>query len=210
MTYVKVRFDFEYCEKGRFFRTLLVKKDLNLLTFGIAIVEAFRGKLTHSFTFKAGKELYVPPYFEYLSQGEHFMEEYTVEDLGTKFTFCYDLGECWYFNAKIFSKEIDETYEDENGNEQDAVFLDGAGQGIWEDNKETLLKYLKGEIDPNSCEENEELCIYKPWNFKIKKYSDFDDKFNLEKEKREYYNRYLIALDEFCDGEYAEILFENK
>ena len=209
MTYIKIRFDFEDCEKGRFFRTLLVKKDLNLLNFAIAIVESFKGKLTHSFTFQSKKLLYVPPFFEEISEGEEFMQDYTVEDLGKNFVFCYDLGECWNFKAKVYSKEIDEIYEDKNGDEQDAVFIDGAGQGIWEDNKETLLKYLNGEIEPDECEENEELGIYIPWNFKIKKFRDFDDAFNLEKEKTEFYDRYLFALDEFCDGEYSEILFES-
>ena len=208
MPYVKIRFDFEYCEKDRFFRTLLVKKNLNLLSFGIAIVKAFKGELTHSFTFDTKEISYIPPYFEYTGNGEKYMQDYTVEDLGKKFTFCYDLGECWYFKAKVYSKEIDEVYKDGNGEEQEVVLIDGVGQGIWEDNKETFVKYLKGEIEPNSCKENEKLGIYKPWNFKIKKFSDFDTKFNLEDEKYEFYDSYLRALIEFCDGEYFNLLMK--
>ena len=149
MTYRKIRFDFKYCksdESDRFFRTLLVKKDLNLLNFGIAIVQAFKGQLTHSFTFEKGNESYIPPYFEYASEGEHFMQNYTVEDLGKKFTFCYDLGDGWYFNAKVYSKEVEDSYEDEDGEEQDVVLIDGAGQGIWEDTCGTAPRHDLGAV----------------------------------------------------------------
>ncbi len=39
----KIRLDFKYCERGRFYRTLLVKENINLIDLGCAIVTAFNG-----------------------------------------------------------------------------------------------------------------------------------------------------------------------
>ena len=58
--------------------------------------------------------------------------------------------------------------------------LDGKGQGIWEDNISTLYAYLNGEIDKDFDGEDEQKGIFKPWNFNIKKYSEFDNSIDLE------------------------------
>ena len=58
--------------------------------------------------------------------------------------------------------------------------LDGKGMGIWEDNISSLYAYLDGEIDKDYNQEDEERGIYKPWNFDIDKYSEFDNPLDLD------------------------------
>lgn len=50
--YIKIRADFKYAEKGRFYRTFLVKDDADLGTLGELIVDIFGGTLEHFFLYK--------------------------------------------------------------------------------------------------------------------------------------------------------------
>ena len=208
MPYLKIRLDSILCEKDRFYRTLLVKKDLELYSFGIAIAQSFRALLYHTFTFESKKTSYYPPFFDENDGIDKSMDDYKVKDLDNEFKYCYDLGECWEFNGKIDKKEINEIYLDEFNEEKEVVLIDGAGQGIWEDNKDTLVKYFNGEIDPNRIRNSSIKGIYKPINFKIKKFGDFDTAFNLKKEKKEFYKLYLYAKSKIFEGtnkEYYQI-----
>ena len=49
--YIKIRADFKYAEKGRFYRVFLVKEDMPLGELGEFIVTIFGGTMEHYFLF---------------------------------------------------------------------------------------------------------------------------------------------------------------
>ena len=115
------------------------------------------------------------------------MDDYTLKDLGNKFTFVYDTGEYWEFEAIVTLSDIPVRGED-------VILIDGAGQGIWEDNIHSLYAYLDGQIDPNSREDNEDLGYTLPWNLDFEKYGDFDKPFDIEKEHKKFLKAYKKDL----------------
>lgn len=183
----KIRLDFKYCERGRFYRTLAVKEDINLVDLGCAILTAFNGAYEHCFYFKTKEYTYNPKAFmeDSIGGNDLLMDDYTLEALGDHFEFCYDTGEGWDFIAKVYKRPV------EPENSEDEVFLlDGAGLGIFEDNISTLYNYLEGRLNPESSEEDGLNCI--PWNLNMYKYGDFDEAFNLENEKFKFSISYLL------------------
>lgn len=179
MNYKKIRMEYRY-KKDRLNRTILVREDINLIELGCAMCTAVRAEFEHCFLFLKGRTHYSPDVF--IEEGwddvnEVPMKEYSLSDLGDKFSFWYDTGDDWLFDCKVYKREV------KLDNTELAFLVDGTGQGIWEDNAWTLGRYLDGELDPDCAEENEEEGIYFPWNFKIEKLSDFDTKFNIAEEK---------------------------
>ena len=83
------------------------------------------------------------------------------------------------FDCKKYKTIVTKEFEDDEDVPTGFV-LDAKGMGIWEDNIRSLYAYLEGEIDKDFDEEDEERGIYKPWNFDIKKYSEFDDPVDIE------------------------------
>ena len=103
----------------------------------------------------------------------------TIKDLPERFIFAYDTGDGWDFDCKIYKTIV--IKEIENDEHIPAGFvLDAKGMGIWEDNIMSLYAYLEGKIDKDFDGEDEEIGIYKPWNFDIEKYSEFDDPVDIE------------------------------
>lgn len=82
------------------------------------------------------------------------------------------------------------------------ILFEGKGQGIWEDNISSLYALFSGEICPDFDCEDEEKSYFKPWNFVINKYGDFDLPLNLD-EINETLN------DDFA-ANYQEALFSDK
>ena len=196
MRYKKIRLDFKYCERGRFFRTILVEENINLVNLGCAIVAAFNGTFEHFFTFDKGETQYAPRSFgQWGTYGMKFMKDYPLEVLGDSFEFTYDMGDNYEFRAKVYKK----VYEIENEDEQEVMLIDGAGQGIWEDNIYSLMEYLDGNISPESSEGDEEEGIFLPWNFDNETFGDFDTAFDLDFEKEEFYCNYQSGLSTFID-----------
>ena len=115
------------------------------------------------------------------------MKKYALKDLGDKFVFTYDTGDNWKFNCRVLKSEKTIV------GAAIGYLVDGKGQGVWEDNAYSIFKYLSGEIDPNTSEEDESIGLYFPWNFEIEKFSDFDTKFNIAEEK-EYFDLYMYYL----------------
>jgi len=93
--------------------------------------------------------------------------------------FIYDTGDGWDFDCKIYKRIVVKTVDDEEEIPTGFV-LEAKGMGIWEDNIGSLYAYLEGEIDKDYNEEDEDRGIYKPWNFEIDKYSEFDDPIDIE------------------------------
>lgn len=194
----KIRLDFKYCAKGRFYRTLLVKEDINLVDLGCAILTAFNAAFEHCFYFQTKEHNYNPRVFmeEFVDDNDLLMNDYTLEVLGDKFEFCYDTGEGWVFTAKVYKKLVEQEILDEDA---DVFLIEGAGLGIYEDNISTLYNYFEGNLDPDSSEEFEDNSF--PWNLDIKKYGDFDEAFNMEEEIQRFSSSYLIDRQTYRDGE---------
>ena len=187
--YYKIRADFKYSKKGRFYRTFLVREGISLQDLGEFIVEIFGGEMEHCFLYTMkGKSFEPLSWIEDWGSDDGSREAYndkTIEDLPSSFTFEYDTGEGWDFSCKIYDKMVVKEFDDEEYKDDEELIptgfvLDGKGMGIWEDNIGSLYAYLEGEIDQDYNLEDEERGIYKPWNFEIDKYSEFDDPIDIE------------------------------
>ena len=122
------------------------------------------------------------PLMEEQDDGYRYICSHFAYEFPDEFEFEYDLGDERWFNVRKGEKI-------ELGWKEDVILLEGAGQGIWEDNIHSLSCYLAGEVDPSSGQDYPERGIYKPWNCKIEKYGDFDlpldiDKINEALDKR--------------------------
>lgn len=159
--------------KERFYRVLLVKEDVDLETLGVILVTALGGEFEHMFLFHEGKKMYVDESWLEMDNEEPMISK-KLCDIKDNFIFEYDTGEGWDFDCKLYKKK------EEIESKDLAILLDGEGQGIWEDNKHTLLRYLWGELDPDTSEEDEYNGVYFPWNYEIEKLSDFDEDFDIE------------------------------
>ena len=160
-------------EEERFNRTLMVRSDMNLEELGVVLETALGAEFEHMFMFRDRDIAYV--HDAWTGMNAEKMSETAFEGIDDDFLFIYDTGEDWIF--RCHKGEIEEINSDEF-----AILLDGNGQGIWEDNKDTLLRYLSGELDPDTDEEDEENGVFFPWNYEIKKLSDFDKDYDLELE----------------------------
>lgn len=176
MEYIKIRADFKYAEKGRLYRVFLVPKSIGLYELGCHIVSVFHGTLEHCFLYTHGKTEFVQaPFMEDIFPGINslWMGLYDIADLPDSFEFRYDTGDGWDFKCKKYKKIVEAEYE----GDPRIVVLEGAGQGIWEDNINTLYAYFEGRLDPNAEAkefENEEGAFYLPWNVSIDKWGDYD------------------------------------
>ena len=195
MNYKQIKLTFKYSNPKRFYRTLLTKQNVNLIDLGCAIVTAFGGEFEHLFLFETKTRVYNPKCFmeDMVFENDVLMDNYTLSDLGDNFIFTYDTGDGWNFSATVTDSDVEEK-------EEDFILIDGAGQGIWEDNIHTLKAYLDGKIDPNTYEPDENNGYYPPWNFENEKYGDFDN-FNLEEEKQRFIENYPKDIISYKEGE---------
>ena len=209
MKYKKIRLDYKFAEKGRFYRVVLVKEDMNLIELGCALVGAVGGTMEHLFIFDKKGVSYVPKSFNAYSpfEPDPVLDDYGMEVLGESFTLTYDMGDNWEFRCKVYKKVheiIDEDYEPE------VIILEGAGQGIWENTHYTLSRYLAGEI-PADATEDHEMDLYFPWNYRNKTFGDFDKPLDLEYLNEVVISDYYMALDRYHElqEEYADIADED-
>ena len=117
MKYKKIRLNFKKCQDNRFYRTLLVKEDLNLFNLGCAIVTAFGGSFEHHFLFRTNDVNYCPKVYINSLNGTTnvLMDKYMVSNLSNKFTFLYDMKSTTEYEANMFAADFlvdDETIED--------------------------------------------------------------------------------------------------
>lgn len=200
MRYTKVKISFRYAP-DRLYRVLLVPDDIDLGSFAHIIGEAFHVAWEHMFEFRKGNVRYVLDTDDYID--DYFssitakrMDLCDLSELGQKAVFEYDFGDGWEFDVKIYKRTV------EKDDDRCALILDGAGQGVWEDNIYSLYGYFDGEVDGES-KGDEESGYYLPWNFDDKCFSDFDKPLNLE-EEQDYLDAGLeneiIALNETEEG----------
>jgi len=167
----------------RFYRIIGIKGNPDLYTLGAYIGQTIGAWFEHMYLFHVGKKQYVAD--SWLEEG-FFSEEYSLgechlSDLGKKFVYEYDTGEGWEFDCSVYEKPYiyNDEYFEEDGY-PDCIVIEGKGQGIFENDHGTLCRYLDGEIDPESSEENEELFQFLPMNLDLKKYGDFDNELDVE------------------------------
>lgn len=177
MLYTKIRMDFKYAEKGRFYRVLLIKGNPDLLKLGVALGDAVSVAFEHCFLITCNKRAtcYVmAPFMEEPLPGYCLLSSHSLDELPEEFDFEYDTGDGWDFHCKRYKKQV------EMDSAQDLILLEGAGLGVWEDNIRTLYAYLSGEL-PGDAEEDFDKGYAKPWNMEINHFSDFDLPLDIKK-----------------------------
>lgn len=184
VNYIKIREDFKYATKGRFFRTFLVREDIGLGELGELIVDIFGGTMEHFFMYSTKEKSYIPSSWidnwDDMSTHQHeSFKNKNIKDLPNNFIFIYDTGDGWDFDCKIYKIKVTKTFDDDE-DIPTAFVIDAKGMGIWEDNIRSLYAYFDGEIDKDYNGEDEEKGIYKPWNYDIDKYSEFDNPVDIE------------------------------
>lgn len=177
MLYTKIRMDFKYADKGRFYRVLLIKGNPDLLTLGVALGDAVSAEFEHCFlitTGRKGPSYVMAPFMEDPLPGYCALARHTLDELPEHFDYEYDTGDGWDFACKRYKKKV------ELDSKQDVILLEGAGQGVWEDNIGTLYDYFAGRISKDSGEEDPDNGIAKPWNFSIDTYGEFDSPLDID------------------------------
>ena len=178
MRYTKIKMEFKGYE-DRFYRVVAIKGNPDLFKLCVYLLTAVGSTFEHCFLINLSDTSFVMAHFmEEPMHGYKHLMNYNLDDLVEQFELEYDTGDGWDFNCEV----LDETIE--INSTKDIILLEGKGQGIWEDNIYSLWQYLDGKIDKDFNEEDPEKGIYKPWNFDIKKYSDFDLPLNIEKINR--------------------------
>ena len=93
--YIKIRADFKYAEKGRFYRTFLVRDDIGLGELGELIVDIFGGTMEHFFMYHTKDKAYIPS--SWMEQWDDFgtsrhepFKDKTITDLPEHFIFVYN------------------------------------------------------------------------------------------------------------------------
>lgn len=197
MKYTKIRLDFKYAEKGRFYRVVLVKGNPTLDILGEMFVNALGGELEQCFLYHSKDVEYIPQeWLDDWSRGEP-IEIHYLSELNNTFEFDYDTGDGWDFICKKYVKPV------EIDKDVPILITEGAGMGIWEDNIGSLYAYLNGDISPDFDGEDEEEGIFKPWNHDIDKYSDFDKPLDIEELNEE--------LEFSCDfAYYDDVDFDDE
>ena len=181
----KIRIEFKRCERERFYRVFLVKKDLELKKLACAILLSFKTDFQPTFFFKINNNLFVSKYlYDERKADEFLLDDYDISVLGQQFEFIYNNVDCWEFSGEISGDEFELDGEE-------VVVLERAGQGIWELNQKTFFAYLNGEIKNDYGDDNYSL----PWNLECEKFSDFDTKNDSVFEVNAFYKTYLACLD---------------
>lgn len=195
MLYNKIRVDFKYGPKDRFYRILLVREDIDLFSFCVGLGVILGAEFEHCFLItipNSDRLEYVMAQFMEEMNGisqTRYLRNYTLCVLPDKFDFEYDTGEGWDFKCKKYKNSINRPFAG------DFILLDGKGLGIWEDNISSLYALFDGDVDPNSSESNEEEGYYLPWNLDMEKYGDFDNSLNIDEINESLNEMILEAKD---------------
>ena len=206
MLYTKIRLDFKYAEKGRFYRVLLIQGNPDLLKLGIAFGEALLCEFEHCFliTCSSGKKSYVmAPFLEDPFEGQCYIMNHFLNELPDEFDFEYDTGDGWDFHCKRYKKQV------EYDSDKELLVIEGAGQGIWEDNIGSLYAYFEGKIGKDCNKEMPSKGIYKPWNLPIDKFSDFDLPLDLDSLNAKIDKLFLKDYKHISKGE-KDYIKQNK
>ena len=110
MTYTKIRLDFKYGPKNRFYRVVLIKGNPDLFKLCVELGTAVGAAFEHCFliTCKRREVHYVmAPFMEEPLDGYKYLRNYHLNDLPDSFDFEYDTGDGWDFSCKRYKKIIE-------------------------------------------------------------------------------------------------------
>lgn len=99
-----------------------------------------------------------------------------LSDLNPVFHYIYDFDDKWTFQCTLQDKKMNFT------NKPYAFVIDGAGQGIFEMNRESFEAYMDGTIlpeDDNDSLEEKNLDFHLPKNMDLNCFGDFENPLNL-------------------------------
>lgn len=112
MKYQKLKLEFKYGPKGRFYRVVLVRKGLTLRTLGCYLVEALGGELEHMFLYKDKNNHYEDEtwfgnfLFMHTRIKEFDYTKYTLDDLSQHFYFFMTLVMDMILNVQDIKKKL--------------------------------------------------------------------------------------------------------
>lgn len=110
MLYNKVRVDFKYGPRGRFYRVFLVREGINLFNFCIGLGIMLGCEFEHCFFIRDSKEreYIMAPFFEDLfgDVDSRYLRNYTLNALPDEFEFDYDTGDGWDFFCKRYKNLV--------------------------------------------------------------------------------------------------------
>ena len=184
MKYTQLRLDCELAKKGRLYRVILAKSDIKLDELGAYLVFIFEGTMEHYFLYHTKTICYEAPDWieDHLLFPTNIVNKdytkHTLKDLPDVFTFEYDTGEGWTFKCKKQKKSVEKI------SKKKVIVLEGAGMGIFEDNRQTFEAYIKGKLKKTFKKSQEELEddeeYYLPWNLDMKQLGDFDKPLDID------------------------------
>ena len=179
----------------RFYRIIAVANDPGLYQLGVIIGKSIRCWFEHLFLFRDKGTLYWPDMYceEY---DDEPMSEYNLSDLSDKFTFEYDTGEGYDFDCTVMKRKYYDDEDDDSG--IIAKVIEGAGQGIFENDHDTLWSILDGDADLESPLEDDDYNA--PMNMEeFEKLGDFFKPLNLD--EMIYMEDEINTMAEHMNGE---------
>ena len=196
MKYKRIKFEMFDYEKD-FYRDFLIRENVNLLELAIIFADSVYGSLDHLFCLKDNNRTYVTEREDVYSPNVLYMSDHHLSDLDSDFLFIYDYGEDWTFKCSVENKSYNKP-----GNEF-VYLLDGKGLGIFEDNKDLFMKYMKNGLDDSDVEEI--------WNLPIMEAGEIDE-YDVEMEDYRIRKDAPFSIYEFieeCQEEGLETNIEN-
>ena len=207
MKYTKIKITSKDNAK-RFYRILCVNGNPDLNELGALIGLSINCWFEHGYLFNADGIDYIPGIWSEDAYDDevYILDDYHLDELGDHFTYEYDTGEGWDFDCKVMKTTYD--YEPEDGYDYPlAMVIEGKGQGIFENDHTTFWRYLNGEIDPESSEEDEDEMQFLPMNMEFEKFGDFDEPLDLE--DMFYYEEDIEEIVDQMGGDYRESNYSN-
>ncbi|MGN1404948.1 MAG: hypothetical protein ACI4WM_01655 [Erysipelotrichaceae bacterium] len=205
----------------RFYRIIAVANDPDLYQLGVIIGKSIRCWFEHMFFFRDGINTYCPD--KYCEQDfDEPLSYYYLSDMEDKFVYEYDAGESYEFNITVMKRKYYDDEDDDSGIM--AKVIEGAGQGIFENDHSTLWRILAGVADlespldkndydgPMNMEEFEKLGdFFKPLNLDEMVYmeEDINNKvfsiYGFNEEDLPFYDEDDEEYDEYDDIDPEEI-----
>ncbi|MCR5795474.1 MAG: SseB family protein [Solobacterium sp.] len=180
----------------RLSRILYVKNDISLKELGCLFLTTLHTDPFHPFMFETGNKNYVSSAFVNPPRPDcPCMDGYTFADLPDEFTFLFDVDYGWYFTCR----KGDETAR-YRGKKPAGVLAGGSGAGIFLDERDSLIRYISGQIDPEAEEDREHEC-YLPDNLDLDTFGEFDQPLDIEYEQG-YIRKYAGKMyRQYCEDE---------
>ena len=172
----------------RFNRIIKVREDLDLFTLGVVLVVALNGQFEYPFVFQTRRRDYLSQYFGQIDEETQvYMTNYHLQDLGKQFIFMYDTADSWLFKVNVTATE-------EIRSRKHAFFIDGTGEGIWENELDLLIRYLSGDIRGDIRQGHEAKKPSHLWERKVRPVSDFDRVLDIQSLNDTFENKIVESL----------------